>query len=93
MKQQKQNNKTQKAIIFDSGTLISFSMNGITRVLRELKGVFNGKFLITREVKKEVIDVPLKIKKFEYLILFKSKFLKLPSIKKKLPFKQIIWIT
>jgi len=65
MKPQKTNNKTQKAIIFDSGTLISFSMNGITRILRKLKGVFAGKFMITNEVKREVIDVPIRIKKFE----------------------------
>src|SRR3990172_1140016 len=61
----KQPNHTNKAIIFDSGALISFSMNGITRIIRELKGIFNGKFLITSEVKRECIDVPIKIKKFE----------------------------
>ena len=61
----KQLNHTNKAIIFDSGALISFSMNGITRIIRELKGIFNGKFLITSEVKREIIDVPIKIKKFE----------------------------
>ena len=54
-----------KAIVFDSGTLISFSMNGVTDLIKELKRIFKGKFLITREVKREVIDTPLKIKKFE----------------------------
>ncbi len=54
-----------KAIIFDSGTLISFSMNGMTDVIRNLKKSFKGKFLITKEVKSEIIDKPLKIKKFE----------------------------
>src|SRR3989344_4196246 len=54
-----------KAIIFDSGTLISFSMNGVTDLIRELRGIFKGKFLITSEVKKEIIDTPLRIKKFE----------------------------
>lgn len=62
MKQQIQNNK---ALIFDSGVLISFSMNGITDIIKKLKGIFPGKFLITSEVKEEVIDVPLRIKKFE----------------------------
>lgn len=57
--------KTGKAIIFDSGTLISFSMNGLLDVLKDLKGIFNGKFLITEGVKKEVIDKPLTIKRFE----------------------------
>ena len=66
MKSGTKNNKNiQKALVFDSGALISFSMNGITRILKELKEVFPGKFLITPEVKREVIDVPLRIKKFE----------------------------
>jgi len=54
-----------KAIIFDSGTLISFSMNGLLDELRGLRKIFRGKFLITKDVKREVIDKPLTIKKFE----------------------------
>jgi hypothetical protein len=54
-----------KAIIFDSGTLISFSMNGITDYIRKLKEIFKGKFLITAEIKREVIDKPITIKRFE----------------------------
>ncbi len=64
MKNKKDFNE-KKAVIFDSGALISFSMNGITDLIRKLKSVFNGKFLITSEVKNESIDVPLKIKRFE----------------------------
>ena len=55
----------QKAIIFDAGTLISFSMNGLTDEIRKLKSIFKGKFLITNDVKKEIIDKPLTIKRFE----------------------------
>ena len=67
--QQKQPQKTtsssiNKAIIFDSGALISFSMNGLTDMIRSLKGIFKGKFLITAEIKREVIDRPLTIKRF-----------------------------
>ena len=66
MKPQKsKSNQTERAIVFDSGVLISFSMNGITDIIRRLKGIFPGRFLITSEVKREVIDVPLGIKKFE----------------------------
>jgi len=57
--------QTSKAIIFDSGTLISFSMNGLLDVLKDLKGIFKGKFIITEGVKKEIIDKPLTIKRFE----------------------------
>ena len=54
-----------KAIIFDSGALISFTMAGLVPELIELRKIFDGKFLITKEVKKELVDTPLNIKKFE----------------------------
>ncbi len=56
--------QTSKAIIFDSGALISFSMNGITDIIKRLKEIFKGKFLVTSEIKKEIIDTPMKIKRF-----------------------------
>jgi len=58
-----QTTQIQKAIIFDAGTLISFSMNGATDIIRDLKGIFKGKFLITKEVMNEIIDKPIRIKK------------------------------
>jgi hypothetical protein len=57
--------KGKKCIVFDSGTLISFAMNGLLNEFSKLKEIFNGKFLITAEVKKEIVDVPIGIKKFE----------------------------
>jgi len=55
-----------KAIIFDSSTLISFVMNGLFPELRELKKIFGGHFIITREVKEEIIDKPITIKRFAF---------------------------
>ena len=55
----------QKAIIFDASTLISLAMNGILDILEELKKVFKGSFLITEDVRKEVIDKPLTITRFK----------------------------
>lgn len=55
----------KKAIIFDAGALITISMNGLDKELIRLKGIFDGVFLITQQVKKEVIDKPLTIKNFE----------------------------
>jgi len=55
----------EKAIIFDAGTLISLSMNGLIDELEDLKKLFKGKFIITKEVKYEVIDRPINIKRFE----------------------------
>ena len=57
---------TKKVIIFDAGALISLSMNGLLDELQKLKGIFKGEFLITEQVKEEVIDKPLNIKYFEF---------------------------
>ena len=54
-----------KAIIFDSGTLISLSMNGLLPELKKLKDNFQGYFVIPKEVKYEIIDHPIKTKRFE----------------------------
>ena len=55
----------EKAIIFDSGTLITLSMNDLLEMLRKLKQNFGGKFIITREVEEEIVTKPMKIKKFK----------------------------
>ena len=52
-------------LIFDSGPLINFSMNGLLDLLEKLKKEFKGEFLITKEVKEEIIDVPKSIPRFE----------------------------
>ena len=57
--------KTNKVLLFDSSSLISLSINGLLEELKKLKKIFNGEFIITQEVKKEVIDTPLKIKEYE----------------------------
>jgi len=77
--------KMTKAILFDASTLISFSMNGILYILEELKKNFNGKFIITKEVKYEIIDRPLKIKRFKLEALklnelLKKGVLEMPSV-------------
>jgi hypothetical protein len=61
MKQQ----TSDRAIIFDSSTLINFSMNGLLEEFKGLKEIFSGKFLITKEVEDEIIDKPMKMKRFE----------------------------
>jgi predicted nucleic acid-binding protein len=54
-----------KYIIFDAGPIISLTMNGLLPVLERLRGVFDGKFIVTPQVKREIIDRPIKIKKYE----------------------------
>lgn len=65
----------KKAIVFDAGALITLSMNGLDKELIRLKGIFDGVFLITQQVKKEVIDKPLTIKNFELEALRTKKLL------------------
>lgn len=57
--------KSNKAIIFDSGTLISLSMTGLLNELKKLKEIFNGHFLITEEIKREIVDYPIQRKQYE----------------------------
>jgi len=54
-----------KIIIFDSSTIINLAMNGLLDVLRELKKNFDGKFIVTYQVKYEIVDRPIQIAKFE----------------------------
>ncbi len=54
-----------KALIFDAGTLINLSMNGLLYLLEKLKKKCNCKFLITKDVKYEVVDRPIGIYRFE----------------------------
>jgi hypothetical protein len=73
-----------KALIFDSGTLINLSMNGLLYILPELKKKFPGKFLITSKVKWETVDKPINIERFELEALeiqelIESKVLELPD--------------
>ena len=74
-----------KALIFDSGTLINLSMNGLLYILKDLKKTFKGKFIVTKEVKYEVVDRPIGIKRFELgamrvKTLLDEKVLELPSV-------------
>jgi hypothetical protein len=55
----------KKAIIFDAGTIINFSMNSLLDLFGELKKNFDGKFLITENIEYEVVKRPLKVKRFE----------------------------
>ncbi|MAH51129.1 hypothetical protein CMI37_35255 [Candidatus Pacearchaeota archaeon] len=56
--------KPKKFLVFDAGPIISLTMNGLLPILEKLKKEFDGEFVITPDVKKEVVDRPLKIKKY-----------------------------
>lgn len=78
------NSALERAIVFDSSTLINFTINGLLQEFRGLKNLFNGKFLITKEVVGEIVDKPMKIKQFELEALklqelITDKVLEMPS--------------
>lgn len=54
-----------KILIFDSSSLINFTMNGLTNLIEDLRKIFPGKFIITSYVKYETIDRPSTIRKYE----------------------------
>lgn len=55
-----------KLLILDAGPLISLTMNGLLNVFENLKTKFPEiKIVLTPQVKRETIDRPLKIKKYE----------------------------
>jgi len=54
-----------KYLIFDAGPIISLTMNGMLSILEKLKDVFDGEFILTPHVRREVVDKPMKIKKFK----------------------------
>lgn len=54
-----------KYLVLDAGAVISLTMNGLLPVLGKLKEKFNVEFIITPQVRYELVDRPLKIKKYE----------------------------
>ena len=73
-----------KCLIFDAGPIINLALNGLTDILIRLKKIFIGKFIISANVKYEIIDHPLKIREFRLNALkiknlFESNILELPE--------------
>jgi len=54
-----------KILLFDSSTLITLVMSGMESTLKELKGSCKCEYIIPNSVKKEIIDRPLEIKRYE----------------------------
>ena len=55
-----------KALLFDAGPIISFTTNNLLWLLPELKQKFGGEFYISKAVERELIDKPMKTKKFKF---------------------------
>ncbi len=55
----------KKALIFDTSSIISLAMNNLLGILPKLKESSGAEFFITPHVRKEAVETPLKIKRFE----------------------------
>jgi hypothetical protein len=55
----------QKILIFDSGTLINLSMNGLLYILEEFKKISDVRFMITEQARLETVDRPSNVPRFE----------------------------
>jgi len=55
-----------KALVFDTGPIITLAMNNLLWLVKEMKDKFNGEFYITESVKRECVDRPLTSKKYKY---------------------------
>ena len=55
-----------KALVFDSGPLISLTMNNLLWLLEPLKRLFRGEFIIPESVKSELVDEPFQTKRFKF---------------------------
>ena len=54
-----------KALVFDTSSVITLATNNLLWLLNSMKKKFNGKFYIAKNVKEELIDNPIRTKKFE----------------------------
>ncbi|MBW2971161.1 hypothetical protein KY320_03300 [Candidatus Woesearchaeota archaeon] len=55
-----------KSLVFDTGPIITLTMNNMLWLLEPLEKRFSGDFFITQQVKKELIDKPLSTKRFKF---------------------------
>ncbi len=70
-----------KSMVFDTSSIISIATNNLLWVLKLLKDKFNGEFFITGSVKKELIDKPLRSKKYKLEAIMISDILQKKIIK------------
>ena len=55
-----------KGLLFDAGPIISFATNNLLWLLPELKQRFGGDFYVCKAVQRELVDTPMKTKKWKF---------------------------
>ncbi len=79
-----------KVIFFDTGPIISLVMSRLVWIIPKLKEKFGGKFHITPAVRRELIERPMKVKRFQFEALQVLKLIRegVLEIYKDIPYKQ-----
>lgn len=70
-----------KALFFDTGPIITLVMSRLDWMLPELKRKFGGEFYITPAVKRELVDRPINVRRFEFEALQVMKLLSEGTLK------------
>ncbi len=55
-----------RTLVFDAGPIINLALNGLLFVLEGLRERFGGLFVMPSQVKRELIDVPLHKRRFQF---------------------------
>jgi hypothetical protein len=55
-----------RSLVFDTGPVISLTLNNLLWILEPLKARFKGDFCITRKVYRELVEQPLETKKYKF---------------------------
>jgi hypothetical protein len=63
-------------LIFDTSSIISIATNNLLDKLEQLKKKFKGDFIISNSVKEEILDRPLKIRKYQLEAIVISNLIK-----------------
>ena len=64
-----------QSLVFDSGPIISLTMNHLMWTLDPLRKRLEGEFIISETVKTELVDRPLESKKFKFEALHTNRYL------------------
>ena len=72
--------KKMKKLIFDTGPIITLSLNNLLWIIQPLKKKSGCRFIIPGTVKQELVDKPLKIKRFKFEAMQTMQYLKSNTI-------------
>lgn len=68
-------------LVFDTGPIITLTMNSLLWLLDPLKKLLGGQFLISPAVRRELVDNPLETKKFKFEALHTYRYIRKKTLK------------